>query len=713
MTAIKALSIDQMPTDSWKLLLGTAEDGGDVLGAYRRVGIVHRCVKLRAKSIQGMPLALYRGTTDITEQPEGIIELQRIRHLLYMSEMSLCIYARAHALKERGMLTGDLKLRWVASPGIDPDYHADKGLTGYTRRTGGVTRTLKPDEVWSAWLQDPSRDVGPDIAPVAVALRAAGVLGNLDTFLERFFGSGAIKATLLRVKTISNENEKKKLEAWYRKLLSGVANAFNVAAVSADVDFVSIGDSLKDTVSPELTDQKIAAVLTIMEVPASLVLANAANYATAQQDKINFYTDCVIPEMNSIRDALNDQFYHLRGLELVTLPERLDVFQRSELEKAASLNSLTGDLPILTQSEGRQRLELTPLAPDSEEANRLELTAKLNLAQQMVTLGYSLTEAAQAAGLPAPVKLEPAPIIIEQVVPAQLPAPVDDPGEDDPTALRAIDMEKWERKALKRFDQGKRPACAFESTWIDPYTAAEIAHALEHASDQATIKAAFKRADPGDDLTPTEQALFDALKPLLEKWGRKAITALLAGDAFDDAGFSGALRGLLLSELAGVAMATLDDLAEAIGPEFDVATLATDASAWARTYTYDLVKGLTDTTTTVIQHAVSSYLETPGMTKAQVEALLQGAFSPRRAESIAITEITRAASAATTQYQGMLASAGLTFTRVWRTVGEAGVCPICDPLNGKTEAVWGEQFPSGSPAHPRCRCAVTLKRVNQ
>lgn len=713
MPAIKAISIDQLPPDAWRALVGATDGDGDPLSLYRHVGVVHRCVKIRAKSVQGMPLALYRGKTDISEQPDGLIELQRVRRLLYLAEASLCIYGRAHALKERGVLTNEPRLRWVASPGLTPRYDDRRGLIDFERHAGeGPSRRLKPDEVWSVWLQDPAADVGADVSPVAVALRAGGVLEDLDTFLERFFEGGAIKATLLRVKTIASEGEKKKLEAWWKKTLRGVKNAFNAAAVSADVEPVVIGDSLKDTVNPQLSEQKTMDVLTAMEVPASLVLANAANYATAERDALNFYTQCVIPEADAIRDALNEQFYGARGLELVTLPGRLEVFQAAELAKAASLNPLTGDVPVLTQSEARQRLDLPPLAPDSEEAKRLELSAMLTLAQQAKDLGYSLGEVAALVGLPAPQEAAPAPVIIEQAPPA-LPAPQEpqEPQEPTPEAQRALDLDKWRRKALRRLERGQRPACEFESPWIDPDTAAEIGHALSHAADLAGVKAAFKVREPGEGLTDQERALYEALGPLLARWGGRAVAALLAGDSFDEAGFSSALRGLLLGELAGVAMATLGDLAEAIGPEFDEAILATEASRWARQYTFDLVTGLTGRTRDLIATATASYLETPGMTRAQVEALLSGAFGPRRAEAIAVTEITRAASAATTVYQQQLAAAGLAFERVWRTVGESGVCPICEPLDGKPEADWAEQHPAGPPAHPKCRCGTTLRRV--
>lgn len=713
MSAIKAINIDSLPPDAWKLLLGQEPGEGDPRTMYRRVGVVHRCVKLRAKSVQDMPLSIYRGSKDISETPDGLIELQRVRGLLYLAEASLCIYARAHALKERGMLTGEPKLRWIASPGITPKYDDTRGLIGFTRRTGSTERTLKPEDVWSVWFQDPSTDIGADVAPVVVALRAAGVLNNLDQFLEAFFNRGAIRPTLLRIKSISNENEKKKLEAWWSRMFGGIKRAFSAAAISGDVEPVTIGDSLKDTIDPVLSDQKAMDVLTAMEVPASLVLANAANYATAQQDTLNFYKTCIVPETRAIIDALNMQFYSARGLELVALPERLDVFQEAELAKAAAINALVGDMPIYTQSEGRQLLGLAPLAPDSEEAGRLELMAKVKLAQSLIDAGYKLDQAATLAGLPTPEQEQETPqitIIDQPQEPPMLPAPQDQP-EETVTAMRAADLDKWQRKAIKRLDAGKSAACSFDSIWLDPILVEDITHALKHATSLAGVKAAFKLSEPGMDLSPQEQALYEALQPLLQKWGGRALSSILTGETFDEAGFAAALRGLLLAELSGVAMEKLSALGELIGPEFDVAELATTASTWARQYTFDLVVGLTETTKKVLQNAVSSYLETPGMSRDQLEALLQGAFSPRRAESIAVTEITRAASQATTVYQQQLATAGLTFERVWNTVNERDVCVICDPLDGKAEGEWNDQFPDGPPAHPRCRCATSLKRV--
>lgn len=88
-------------------------------------------------------------------------------------------------------------------------------------------------------------------------------------------------------------------------------------------------------------------------------------------------------------------------------------------------------------------------------------------------------------------------------------------------------------------------------------------------------------------------------------------------------------------------------------------------------------------------------------------------FSAERAAATAITETTRAIS------QGQQAAAGLialaTRSRLtvrWKTEGDDKVCPICSPLDGKTENEpegYGREFPGGPPAHPYCRCELAFQ----
>lgn len=134
----------------------------------------------------------------------------------------------------------------------------------------------------------------------------------------------------------------------------------------------------------------------------------------------------------------------------------------------------------------------------------------------------------------------------------------------------------------------------------------------------------------------------------------------------------------------------------------------------ARKYVGELIKGIDDTTRETVRAAVAAFVETPGMTVGDVIDRLP--FNAARAESVAVTEITRAYSQAA-QVAGEQAKEDfpdVTVIKRWFTNRDDLVCPICEPLDG-AEVDIDEDFDDGidaPPAHPGCRCWVnTTTRI--
>lgn len=134
----------------------------------------------------------------------------------------------------------------------------------------------------------------------------------------------------------------------------------------------------------------------------------------------------------------------------------------------------------------------------------------------------------------------------------------------------------------------------------------------------------------------------------------------------------------------------------------DWALVNEQAVTFARDYSFELVRGLNETSQKLLQQAVGNFFE-ESMTIGELEATLTRAFGPVRSEMIAVTEVTRAAAEGERSLAAEVASQGVEMRPIHQTNADALVCPICGPRHGK-EIPAGEAWP---PLHPRCRCWVT------
>jgi hypothetical protein len=167
----------------------------------------------------------------------------------------------------------------------------------------------------------------------------------------------------------------------------------------------------------------------------------------------------------------------------------------------------------------------------------------------------------------------------------------------------------------------------------------------------------------------------------------------------------------LTSILGPAVLAVALEQAGAVMDEFDFlgvdwGIINENAARWADRYAGEMVKDITINTERNIQQSISAYFEQQ-MTQGQlVERLVGpnggGALGPKRAEMIAVTETTRAASEGEQQVEKELAAQGISLQPIWQTNNDEIVCTICGPRHN--QPITDGNYP---PAHPRCRCWVT------
>jgi hypothetical protein len=358
-------------------------------------------------------------------------------------------------------------------------------------------------EIVYFWYPDPSVELGPPSSwPAYVALNACGVLANIDEFAKRFFAHGAIRAMLFAMDGAS-QADAQRFESWWKKFVSGIQNAFTTKVINAQkVQPVVVGEGIKELEKVTITAEKREEIASAMDIPFTILFANAANYATAERDKLNWYEDFVIPESDMIAGVLNEQVFEPMGLSIVFTPENLDIFQEDEAARAASMAQL-----------------VTALA----EPERFMIASKIlgyELDQEVEAMIAALITAKEAAREQMAEQVQPA------AQPAQLEPGETEPDEDEqePPALPVKfdpqlerELSIWQSKCIAALKRGK-PA---DSVSFVPIVCSVAEHSrimagLKSAQDADQVRAVFARKveQPNPELNVT--ALLEGIKAGVE-----------------------------------------------------------------------------------------------------------------------------------------------------------------------------------------------------
>ncbi len=278
---------------------------------------------------------------------------------------------------------------------------------------------------------------------------------------------------LLTVKGMPKEAERAKLADWWRNVVSGVKNAFGAQVVNADaITPVVVGEGLKELENVTISEEKREDVAVALGIPMSILFANAANYATSQQDELNFLTKTVIPDCEFIASVLNEQLFDALGLYMEFLPETLDAMQEDEAARAAAVKTYTdAGMPLL--------MAIDVLGVELTEEQRAELE------QEIIDRKARADEmAARLAQAPEPEEEETE---AEESTPT---SPQEAPGRAE-NEKRLSDMDKWERKALKALRRAGSAVVSFESDFISSTEWHRINTALAEARTDADVRVVF------------------------------------------------------------------------------------------------------------------------------------------------------------------------------------------------------------------------------
>ena len=335
---------------------------------FHQQGWFHRCVDLRAKSIQSMPWSITKSgsdniiwDSDSPDMPEELKVLDNLPGLLYLWEASLVTVGSAYTIKENDG-RGLSNLFYLSPTKVKPIKTPARGVVGYKRMVNSGEEKYDAEDMIAIHSLDPFVENGPGVSGAVAGKKNIQVLRALDGFLASFMDKGAIKATILTVEGGENilPDQVQNLKEKWNKMLGGWFNGGKNEIFNSKVKPIVIGEGLSDLSDSDLTSEQREAVCASLGIPFSLVMSNASNFATAELDHINYYVFTVVPQAKFLQRKLNQQLFSEMGYRFTFHPEQLEVIQRYELDKAQKVVQITGG-PVLTQDEGRELLGYKPL----------------------------------------------------------------------------------------------------------------------------------------------------------------------------------------------------------------------------------------------------------------------------------------------------------------------------------------------------------------
>ena len=294
------------------------------------------------------------------------------------------------------------------------------------------------------------------------------------------------------------------------------------------------------------------------------------------------------------------------------------------------------------------------------------------------------------------------------------------------------EIKAWERKAVNRIKAQKALDFDFIANEIPERVQNIIKSALAECKSADDVREVFSckaltsQRDPDEPRKGEKENLEDKIsKIMLRYWRRQnalvkqrlermfphAVKAdiSLDVDILDSDDELEQLQAALMRLLVYAATDAVDLFSEFIQFDIDYTMTNAEAASWATRYAGELIRGIDETTLETLRKAVSDFVDTPGMTIADVMARLP--YTERRARMIAVTEITRSYAEGQRIAGDALAESfpGVPVVKTWWTNRDDRVCPVCGPLHGQTVDI-NNSFSSGAikpPVHPGCRCWIT------
>jgi len=484
---VKSIDLPQYPNEAWTFY---GEEDDDVKeDFYATVSAVFRAVNLTASATANIPFALVKKSGkdyDISSEWENKVGfLPKPQELIRLWRMSLTMTNKAYGFMENSKKDGK-NIKYIVPTTITPDVDVE-GLHGFRRTLGNTHKnyTVGPKmivdpthPIFWMWRMDHTTELLPAKATEFQAMcAAAGILYYSDHFVNAFFKRGGIKPTMLVLKGMTTKDNIEKIESVWDKIIKGgykyLGKIFQGVDAAGGLEAQTIGEGVDTLKDENLTKSKIEDVAMSVGMPLSLLLANSANYATAQVEYKSWYENSLAPWCSFMAEEMTDKLFKPLNLRFEFRPEMTDPGQEDEVSRAGAYSAYitAGMKPsVAAQIVG---IEL----PDNMDYDELDKMAE-EKQEQAIEIAQGT---ASSSDDNKPVEKENADGLQEEKEKVKFIPNID----------QLHELELWRKFAFRKFKKGEPLTFAFEVKTLPDEIAEGIRCGLDVAESEDAIKAAF------------------------------------------------------------------------------------------------------------------------------------------------------------------------------------------------------------------------------
>ncbi len=309
---------------------------------------------------------------------------------------------------------------------------------------------------------NPSDDIGPGISASMVALRSAQVQHYLSQFFAQYFEAGAMPTLIIGMPSNTESSEVNRVENWFKQRINGIRRAFGVIAVSGETKPQFISPKLTELELEKLRQSAILEISSAFGVPKTLLTSDSANYATAVTEYRTFAAYTLAGRTAFYERHLN-RFFQDYGYRIEFDIQALPEMQEDEAQRSQAFRNYVegGMSPVLASN-----------------------VLGVNIPEKWADEWNNTPD----AGKPH----EPVTVTLPRSYDIQNPGTLETEQPPDKQASETkTELDRWQRKALRRLAEGKSPSVEFKSAVVPAEAYYAIAGKLACAVTPQDVRDAF------------------------------------------------------------------------------------------------------------------------------------------------------------------------------------------------------------------------------